>query len=60
MSDMQQDTVNEAGQVAAGGLAQTLVRVIEDPFGSVIVGIVAPAAAVAMVVSGIYGLGVVY
>jgi hypothetical protein len=47
---------------AAGpeSLAQKLARWIDDPFASVIVGLVAPTAAVAVVVSSIYGIGLIH
>jgi hypothetical protein len=45
---------------ARESLGQRLARWIDDPFASVIVGIVAPTAAVAIVVGAIAGLGVVH
>jgi len=39
---------------------QRTARLIEDPVGSVVAGVVAPAAAVGVVVSAIYGLGLIY
>jgi hypothetical protein len=39
---------------------EKMASVIDDPFGSVIAGIVAPTIAVGFVISGILGLGLVY
>ena len=35
-------------------------HVLDDPFGSMYVGLIAPAAAVGAVVSGIFGLSIIY
>jgi len=35
-------------------------HVLDDPFGSMYVGLLAPAAAVGAVVSGIFGLSLIY
>lgn len=35
-------------------------HVLDDPFGSMYIGLIAPAAAVGAVVSGIFGLSIIY
>ena len=60
MSAPQTDGSAVGNTAAVETLAQKTARVIEDPFGSVIAGILTPAAAVGVVVSAIYGLALVY
>jgi hypothetical protein len=55
MSEVRAD-VSNATPVAAETFGQKLARWIDDPFASVIVGLVAPSAAVAVVVTSIFGL----
>ena len=57
MSEVRADVIaNAVPAVAAETFGQKLARWIDDPFASVIVGLVAPSAAVAVVVTAIFGL----
>ena len=60
MSAPERDPVSSLETAAADTLGQKAVRVMEDPFGSMVAGLIAPAAAVGAVVSGILGLAVIY
>ena len=57
------DTTNEVTDVTAAAeettFGQRLARWIDDPFASIIVGIVTPVVASSVVLSGIWALGVV-
>ena len=57
------DTTNEVNEVTAAveenTVGQRLARWIDDPFASVIFGIVTPAVASSVVLSGIWALGIV-
>jgi hypothetical protein len=55
MSEVRTD-VSTALPAVAETFGQKLARWIDDPFASVIVGLVAPSAAVAVVVSAIFAL----
>lgn len=57
------DTTNEATEVTVAAqessFGQRLARWIDDPFASIIFGIVTPVVASSVVLSGIWALGIV-
>jgi len=60
MSTSQHGATLTKSDAGAESLAQQAVRVIEDPVGSAIAGLVTPAAAFGLVLSGMYGLALIH
>ncbi|MGA0839705.1 MAG: hypothetical protein ACO3Z6_15005 [Pseudomonadales bacterium] len=54
------DSKNPEQKIATSPRASERGSVLDDPFGSMYVGLIAPAAAVGAVVSGILGLSIFY
>ncbi|MEZ5557024.1 MAG: hypothetical protein R3E86_22515 [Pseudomonadales bacterium] len=59
MSQPDREASTRPETAAAATLGERTARLIEDPVGSVVAGLIAPAAAVGFVVSGIYGLALI-
>jgi hypothetical protein len=59
MSDTNKEINEVTAAAEAATFGQRLARWIDDPFASIIVGIVTPVVASSVVLSGIWALGVV-
>ena len=59
MSEQSHEVIEATVAAEAATFGQRLSRWIDDPFASVIVGIVIPAVASSLVLSGIWAMGVV-
>ncbi len=60
MAPRANESLNPKEKTHAAPAAAERGSILDDPFGSMYVGLIAPAAAVGAVVSGIFGLSFLY